>query len=299
VLRTTAAAALRLRRHADAVVEIWNGLPFWTPLWWHGPQVAVLHHLHDELWQSNFPKPVAQVGSYIERRVAPRAYRNTPIATLSDSSGLDIAARTALESEQITVVPPGIGDVFKPSRARSTEPLIVAAGRFVPAKRFDAVVTAFAELHRVRPAARLVLVGEGPEREALQSQIRSLGLSGVVELPGWIEESRLIDLYSQAWLLAAASISEGWGMTITEAAACATAAVASDVVGHRDAMKYSEGRLVANDVELAEAMVDLTADADVNGQLGRAARESSKRLSWAATAADVLDLLIGDAERRR
>ena len=299
VLRSTGAGALKLRRRADAVVEIWNGLPFWTPLWWRGPQVAVLHHLHDELWRTTFPPTVARAGSFIERRIGPRAYRGVPVATLSESSGADLAQRTPLAAEQITVVPPGIDEIFRPTAPKSKVPLVVAAGRFVPAKRFDAVLSAFAKLREAQPSARLILIGEGPERPALESRAHQLGVAAAVEFPGWIAESKLIDLYSSAWLLVAASISEGWGMTITEAAACGTPAVASDVVGHRDAMAYSSGRLARDDEQLACALGEIAADPDAARALGAQARTNSAPLTWAATAAGVLELLAGDVDRRR
>lgn len=299
VFRATAAGALKLRRGTDAVVEVWNGLPFWTPLWWRGPQVAVLHHLHDELWRSNFPAPVAAVGSFIERRIGPRAYRGVPVATLSESSGRDLERRTPLRREQISVVPPGIDEAFHPTRQKAEEPLIVAAGRLVPAKRFDAVLAGFAELRAVTPQARLVLIGDGPERERLVTQAQQLGLADSVEFAGWVTEAELIDVYSEAWLLAAASVSEGWGMTITEAAGCGTAAVASDVIGHRDAMRYSSGHLVDTDDRLATAMIETVADADACRALGETARDNSAELTWEATAAGVLELLVADSERRR
>jgi glycosyltransferase involved in cell wall biosynthesis len=297
--RTTAAGALQLRRDADAVVEVWNGLPFWTPLWWRGPQITVLHHLHDELWRTSFSSPVARVGSFVERRVGPLAYRGVPIATLSDSSGDDLELRTPFRSDAITVVPPGIDASFVPSAAKSSDPLVVAAGRFVPAKRFDAIVAAFGKARSTHPSARLVLIGDGPERLHLEDQIATLRLADAVELVGWVDESRLRQLYSSAWVRAAASISEGWGMTITEAGACGTPAVASDVVGHRDAMSYSAGRLIDSDPAMSDALVELLDDSDAAAALGASARSNSRPLTWDNTAARVLELLVADSERRR
>ena len=50
----------------------------------------------------------------------------------------------------------------------------------------------------------------------------------------------MVDLYRRAWVLASTSAREGWGMTITEAAACGTPAVVSDVAGHADAVVDGE-----------------------------------------------------------
>src|SRR5690242_11511982 len=86
-----AAVSELIGRHgpSDALVEIWNGMPFLSPLWYRGPKVVLLHHVHAEMWQMVLgdERPwAATLGDTIERRLAPLAYRRTPIVTLSESS---------------------------------------------------------------------------------------------------------------------------------------------------------------------------------------------------------------------
>ncbi len=48
-----AALAELTGRHgpSDALLEIWNGMPFFSPLWYRGPRAVMLHHVHAEMWQ--------------------------------------------------------------------------------------------------------------------------------------------------------------------------------------------------------------------------------------------------------
>ncbi|MGZ0230168.1 MAG: glycosyltransferase, partial [Acidimicrobiales bacterium] len=64
-------AAFIEQRQADAVIDVWNGVPFLSPLWSRRPRVVVLHHLHGRLWHDNFSRPVAATGDFLERRVFP------------------------------------------------------------------------------------------------------------------------------------------------------------------------------------------------------------------------------------
>ena len=73
-------------RAGDALVEIWNGMPFLSPLWYRGPRIVFLHHVHAEMWGMVLPPTLARLGDFAERRFAPRFYRSSRIVTLSESS---------------------------------------------------------------------------------------------------------------------------------------------------------------------------------------------------------------------
>lgn len=298
IVRTALAGVGRRFHEADALVEVWNGMPVMSPLWWHRPRLTLLHHLHHELWHSTYPASVARFGSFIERRVAPRFYRTGPVATLSLSSAREIVADTALRAEQVEVVPPGIAESFGKGPA-AREPIVLTVARLTSAKRIDAIVRSVAAIRDRVPRVRLVVVGAGPERDGLASLARELGIDDRVEFVGRIPDEELILQYQAARVLAAASSSEGWGMTITEAAACGTPAVASDIVGHRDAIGPDAGILANDDERFAEGLAHLLTDDEAWSLASAAALEASDRLSWDASAAALLGLLVSDARRRR
>ena len=91
---------------------------------------------------------------------------------------------------------------------------------------------AVAEARREIPDLRLEIIGDGPDRPQLVQGIAELGGDEWCTLRGRVDDAALVEAYQRAWLFATASESEGWGMVITEAAACGTPAVASRVVGH-------------------------------------------------------------------
>lgn len=83
-------------------------------------------------------------------------------------------------------------------------------------------------------------------------------------------------------------------MTLTEAAACATPAVATRIPGHTDAVVDNEtGLLVDRNDELAPAMVRLLTDHDVRQRQAAAALTRSAHFSWDRTAFDTLAVLAG------
>src|SRR6202161_4028653 len=57
-------------RPGDALVEIWNGMPFLSPIWYRGPRIVFLPHVHAEMWGMVLPPALARVGNMVERRVA-------------------------------------------------------------------------------------------------------------------------------------------------------------------------------------------------------------------------------------
>jgi glycosyltransferase involved in cell wall biosynthesis len=119
-------------------------------------------------------------------------------------------------------------------------------------------------------------------------------------LPGRIDEDTKVDLYRRAWVLASASAREGWGMTITEAAACATPSVVSDVAGHADAVVDGEtGILCRGGDALRVALDRVLRDDGLRTRMSAAAREHAARFTWEATARGTLEVLAAAAIARR
>jgi len=91
---------------SDALVEIWNGMPFFSPLWARRPHVVWLHHVHDTMWEMTLPPRLARLGRNVEYRVAPPIYRRTSIVTLSESSKRELVSKLRFKARRIHVVPP-------------------------------------------------------------------------------------------------------------------------------------------------------------------------------------------------
>jgi glycosyltransferase involved in cell wall biosynthesis len=289
----------------DALVEIWNGMPFFSPLWYRGPRLVFLHHVHAEMWGMVLPGWMARVGETVERRVAPPLYRRTRVVTLSSSSKEEIVELLGFPEDRVTVVPPGLEARFGPGGQRSPVPTVVAVGRLVPVKRFDVLMEALGRVRTVLPGLRAVIIGEGYERDALEGLRRRLGADDWIELPGRLSDEAVLDWYRRAWVVASSSLREGWGMTLTEAAACATPGVATDIAGHRDAVLDGHSGLLTGGADgpeaatrLAEGLLAVLTDDALRARLSRGAIERARWFTWEATARSTL-LALAEAAGER
>ena len=294
--RAVAAELLGAHGRRDALVEIWNGVPFFSPLWAAKPRMAFLHHDHELLWPMVLSPGLARLGSFLERRIAPPCYRKTPIVTLSESSRASLIRDLHLPGHGVHVVEPGIHSRFSPAADRFPTPLVVAAGRLMPSKRFDALIRMVAEVRRTVPDTRLEILGEGYVAEELREVIAELGADSWVDLRGHVDDDELVTAYRRAWVVASASSSEGWGMTLTEAAACGTPAVATRIPGHEDAVEHGvSGLLADDDRQLADHLAGLLADDERRSELGLAALTRSARYDWDRTATEAFRVLASTA----
>jgi glycosyltransferase involved in cell wall biosynthesis len=284
----------------DGLVEIWNGMPFFAPVWTRGPHVVWLHHVHDTMWHMTLPPRLAALGNTLESRVAPPFYRRTPIITLSESSKRQLVDQLHFARERVSVVPPGVDERFTPGGAKSPAPLVVAVGRLVPVKRFHLLVDALVDLRPQYPNLEAAIVGEGYLRDELEAQIREAGAEDWLKLRGRVDDDTLLDLYRRAWIVASASAHEGWGMTITEAGACGTPAVATRIAGHADAIDDERSGLLVDDPRaLARAIERVIADEVLRERLTQGALAHAAQFTWGETAYGTLEVLAEDALRRR
>jgi glycosyltransferase involved in cell wall biosynthesis len=287
-------------RPGDALVEIWNGMPFFSPLWYRGPRIVFLHHVHADMWGMVLPPGLAKLGDAMERRVAPHVYRRSRIVTLSESSRHEIVDMLGLDGDHITVAPPGVDARYSPAGERSAPPLVVAVGRLVPVKRFDLLFHALAEAKAASPELRAVIIGEGYERPALEQLRSELGADAWLELPGRVSDNELTDWYRKAWVVASASQREGWGMTLTEAAACGTPSVATAIAGHTDAVLDGEsGLLVERTEDLGAALTRVLTDDVLRSRLSRGALARARWFRWPETARRALEALAEQSVRQR
>jgi glycosyltransferase involved in cell wall biosynthesis len=280
----------------DATVEIWNGMPFFSPLWADRPRLVFLHHVHDRMWDLVLPPGLAAVGRLLESRVAPPVYRRTPVVTLSESSRRAIVDLLGFDPSRVHVVAPGVDEAFCPGPGRHERPLVVAVGRLVPYKRFDRLIDVLVRLRSAHPGLEAVIAGEGQERGPLEEQVRRCGAQAWISLPGRIDDEQLVELYQRAWVLASTSAYEGWGLTISEAAACGTPAVASPIAGHSDAIEDGvTGFLAQPGAEMEARIGSLLSNPLLRRRMQRAAHRRAATLTWDRTALETMRLLAAQA----
>lgn len=236
----------------DIVIDEINTRPFLTPRWiGDTPVVALIHQLAREIWFDETPFPVSALGRYVLEPWWLRAYRDVPALTVSQSSAESLERHHGWRN--VTVIPEGYTPHPVPAVAKEAEPTIVFLGRLVAMKRPEDAITAFGLLRRTFDSARLWMIGDGPRLERLRMEAPS-----GVEFLGRLNRDDVLDRLARAHVLVATSVREGWGLNVSEAAACGTPTIGYSVPGLVDSIPASGGALVEPKPELlGKALADL------------------------------------------
>lgn len=178
-----------------------------------------------------------------------------------------------------------------PWYAAKTTPLILSAGRLTTAKNHALLVRAMKTVH-AKTGARLVILGEGPERARLTAEIARAGLDQAVDLPGFSDNPYAFMKRSDAFVLS--SKWEGLPTVLIEAMSLGTPAVSTDCPsGPREIFEGGKwGRLVPLDDEeaMAAALIETLGDKRRDAAVGRAADFSVDKI--VREYADALDVPI-------
>ena len=296
------AVAAALRRDAwDIVVEDMNKLPLFLAPITTLPFCVIIPHLFGTTAFQEAPWPMAAAVAVAEHPI-PRVYRRAGFHAISESTREDLVGR-GVARDRIRVIHPGIDSVsYAPTSGldRTHSPTFLYVGRLKRYKGVEVAVRALAQVHRQRPDVTLDIAGSGDDRPRLEQLVRQLGIAGAVRFHGFVSELRKRELYCTTWANLFPSPKEGWGLTVMEAAACATPSLASDSPGLRDSVKDgSTGFLVphGNIEALAGRMLEFAADPSLVAHLGAAARVQALSWSWddaaGATETHLAELLAG------
>ena len=281
----------------DALVEIWNGVPWLSPLWCRKPRILILHHIHGPMWNQVFPAPLAALGRALETKFAPPFYRRTPTVTTSDDTQQELI-ELGWKPNLVTTGPVGVDVFFSPGGTKTDHPSVLAVGRQAPVKRFVELLEQVAVARKRVPNLSLTLVGDGPQRPQINQWIERNDARTWVTLAGRVSREELREYYRRAWIMTSASLAEGWGLTLTEAAGCGTPAVASDISGHRCSVLHDETGILAPLELMGQRIADILLDEKLRNELSTRAQSRARSLTWDALATGVLRPLHAQVVQR-
>ncbi len=247
-------------------------------------------------WATGVPRRVFILHAYASQpnqsRLARTIYRGVERAldrltthyyAVSDATRRFGVEHGLFAADKVTVIPNGIPVPPPPTEERAAirsalgipvgAPLIVTAGRLEAQKGLPHLLDAFALVRRELPAARLLIVGDGPERSALVAQADRLGVRDVLHLPGW--RSDVPRLIHAGDVFCLASLWESFGLVLVEAMAMCRPVVASRVDGIPEVVVDGETGLLVPPAQprpLAEALAKVLRDPTLAERLGRAGR---------------------------
>ncbi len=222
--------------------------------------------------------------------------RRLSLATLNRADGVVAITQEVKKKliasgvrSRIEVIPTGVDLVrFHPNGAlgRGGPLLVICPGYLQLRKGIDLVLEAFAAITARGVDARLVLVGDGPQRAAVEDRVRALRLGDRVELAGFVDHSAMASRYASADVMVTMSWSELLPRVVMESMASGLACVSAANTGARALIEHERSGLLVplgDAGALARSLERLASEPLVRAALGRAARERIEAaFSWSA-----------------
>jgi glycosyltransferase involved in cell wall biosynthesis len=184
-------------------------------------------------------------------------------------------------------------ELFRPvERAANAQFTLLAVGHLVPVKGQELILKALLLL----PGVRLVVAGDGPDRQMLEELARSLGVQDRVEFLGAVPQAALREHYGAADALVLASSREGWANVLLESMACGTPVVASRVYGTPEVVAAPEAGVLMRE-RTPQGVADAVTTLRAHYPDRAATRRYAEGFSWDDTTAG--QLRVFDAVLKR
>lgn len=266
-----------------------------------GPRPRLVHTFHGHVLEGYFGRAKSSLFRNLERALAvpTDALIGVSQATVDDLVRLRIAdpgrfrvIRLGLDLGPFRDVDPSEAAAYRSQLGVSEgEVLCTFVGRFAAIKRLDLLLEATAIARRENSRLRLLIVGDGEDRPALESRAGELGLGGSVIWAGYRRD--LAAVWAASDLAVLSSDNEGTPVSLIEAAAAGVPAVATDVGGVRETLDPDGAQLVppGDAKALADALASMASDPHARRHAGESAQAfATGRFSWRRLIDDI-DLL--------
>tara|TARA_B110000495_G_C22935582_1_gene547120 strand:- start:29 stop:1204 length:1176 start_codon:yes stop_codon:yes gene_type:complete len=204
------------------------------------------------------------LGPLIEKKIAKTNV--TLFHTVSNQSKLDLESLDV--TKPIMVIPNGIELSSYNVSVKEKEFQAIYVGRLIFYKNIDVLIDAFSLIVKQIPAAQLIIVGDGPMKNALNEKIHKLGLNKNIHLKGNVTDEQKFKLIQESNVLLNPSLIEGFGIVVLEGFASQKPVLVSDSKPLSDLVDDSvDGFIIKHDDVDAWAQKILTIFND--GSLGR------------------------------
>lgn len=276
----------------DFVVNQCNTHQFFTPFWVpKKKRIFFIHQLTREIWFYHASFPINIIGYLLEPLLLWINRKDKTIA-VSESTKLGLI-KNGFAKENISIIPEGLN--FKPleinvMQKKEEIPTFIYVGRFAKYKGIEDTIIAFSFVKKTLKDAKLWIVGKPDEdyiKKKLTPLCKKLNLiiseNGDVQFKGFVTEEVKFELMGRAHLLIFPSRREGWGLTISEAAAVGTPSLVYDAPGTRDAVLNGEAGFMVNINNiggLTNEMIGAISNKEVYEEIRNKSYEFSKTLHW-------------------
>lgn len=262
--------------------------------WEQAMQRYGVSDLLDTFLQTRYPWRIEFLRR-VEYRVARRAARIiVPSAYLKS-----VVARWGVQENLISVVPNGVSQPLVVSRETARErfslsgTILISVGRLVPWKGFPLLINLMPDLRKLGDIT-LVIIGDGPDKMALESLRKALKLEYCVLLPGAVSKEALAEYLAAADVFLLNTGYEGFSHQILEAMVAGLPIVTTHAGGNKEIIRDGENALIAeydNADEWRGTITRVLQDQDLRRRLGESAKKTALLYTPARTIAETFTLL--------
>ena len=302
----------RLWAHADqpgvrrlfGPVDLVHGTNFvGVPTAGHCPELITIHDTGP--WRS--PEDVAPAVRRFPELAQRAVDRGAHVHTLSVAAGEQVARLLSLPPQRVHPVLIGydrpVDDPRLPPLPHPSDPapFIPVLGALQPRKRVPELVAALAPVLASNDELRLIVAGDGPEREAVENAVAELGtLAGRVDMVGYVSDPEKSWILRNALVVVSNAKAEGFGMVPLEAMSVGTPVITSD----DPALVETTGGAAAlveigNRSQLAATMIQLVDDDTLRRTLVARGLEIASGRSWSDATRELIDLYAALVDQHR
>lgn len=278
-------------------------LPRWLPR-----NIARVVTIHDLVWKmaGETMRPLSRV---LESYQVPAAIKTTDhIVADSQSTALSILKEFHVKENKLTVVSLGSDHLAKMGSINELEvfginrPYFLFVGTLEPRKNLFNLLTAYSKLPKnIKNKADLVIAGaDGWGKINIKNVINELKLKSHVKLLGYVDETILCTLYSNALFLAMPSLYEGFGLPLVEAMACNTPVITSNNSSMKEIIGNA-GILVdpLSIDSIKSGLMQLITNHELRHKLAHNAADIAKHFQWNKSAELLINIFQKTINQRR
>jgi glycosyltransferase involved in cell wall biosynthesis len=260
---------IKYRNKYELIIDEFNGTGFIS--FWHKRSILLIHQLYREFFTAELGLSGLPL-IFLEKSLL-NLYSDKPTITVSESTRGDLLNMGFKNVEILSN--PAPQPVSEPPR-KNEELTLVYLGRLKRTKNPEDAIKAFLIVRNIVPSARMIVMGNGPQRPYLEGKY---GKSGI-EFKGFVSEEEKREILKRSHFLLVPSIREGWGVVVTEANACGTPAVGYRVHGLKDSIKEGiTGVLVNNFRDMAYKVIELWSKKEEYERMVKACIDWARELS--------------------
>jgi glycosyltransferase involved in cell wall biosynthesis len=285
-------AYLKLKEKPNVIIDVENGIPFFTPLFSRTKKILHIHHVHKDVWFKEMKLPFSLIGWTIETKLMPLVYRKNKVITLSNSSAEEI--KKGKIGKIIGIVNPGI-EFFKFKKFKKNKiPAILFLNRIKKYKGLKILLDSIIDLDkRGINNLEVWIAGSGDELDNMKEYAKNSGLNNVT-FYGKVDEEKKKELMQRAWIFVNPSFIEGWGIVNIEANYFHTPVIGSDVGGIKDSIVDGKTGFLfkyGDNMELSKKIEKIINDKDLRKRLEKDAYIWAKKFDWETKGEEYLKIL--------